>query len=78
MNSICTIVIIIKKYFKELIITYVHKCFLKVYLLTYQLFFFKEIFIIMITISVNVQGVKSLGGHFACLCRGFDFYEVFL
>ena len=25
---------------------------------------------------VSVQGVQSLGGHFACLCRGFDFYEV--
>ena len=25
---------------------------------------------------VSVQGVKSLGGHFACLCRGFKFYEV--
>jgi hypothetical protein len=25
---------------------------------------------------VSVQGVKSLGGHFACLCREFDFYEV--
>ena len=25
---------------------------------------------------VSVQGVKSLGGHFACLCRGLDFYEV--
>ena len=24
---------------------------------------------------VSVQGVKSSGGHFACLCRGFDFYE---
>ena len=23
-----------------------------------------------------VQGVKSLGGYFACLCRGFEFYEV--
>jgi hypothetical protein len=22
---------------------------------------------------VSVQGVKSLGGHFACLCRGVDF-----
>ena len=22
------------------------------------------------------QGVKSLGGHFACLCWGFEFYEV--
>ena len=25
---------------------------------------------------VSVQGVKSLGGHFACLCRGFESYEV--
>ena len=25
---------------------------------------------------VSVQGVESLGGHFACLCREFDFYEV--
>ena len=25
---------------------------------------------------VSAQGVKSLGGHFACLCRGFAFYEV--
>ena len=25
---------------------------------------------------VSVQGVKSLGGHFACLCRGFEFYEL--
>ena len=24
----------------------------------------------------SVQGVQSLGGHFACLCRGFVFYEV--
>jgi hypothetical protein len=23
-----------------------------------------------------VQGVELLGGHFACLCRGIDFYEV--
>ena len=22
---------------------------------------------------VSVQGVKSLGSHFACLCRGFEF-----
>ena len=29
-----------------------------------------------IIIRVSVQGVKSLGGHFACLCRGFEFYEV--
>ena len=25
---------------------------------------------------VSVQGVKSFGGHFACLCRGFEFYGV--
>ena len=25
---------------------------------------------------VSVQGVKSLGGHFAYLCWEFDFYEV--
>jgi hypothetical protein len=25
---------------------------------------------------VIVKGVKSLGGHFACLCQGFEFYEV--
>ena len=25
---------------------------------------------------VRFQGVKSLGGHFASLCREFDFYEV--
>ena len=30
----------------------------------------------MITAVSSVQGVKSLGGHFVCLCRGFDFYEV--
>ena len=27
-------------------------------------------------IRVSVQGVKSHGGYFACLCRGVDFYEV--
>ena len=27
-------------------------------------------------ITVSVQGVKSLGGHFACLCRGFEYHEV--
>ena len=25
---------------------------------------------------VSIQRVKSLGGHFACLFRGVDFYEV--
>ena len=29
----------------------------------------------MSIIRVSVEGVKSLGGHFACLCRGFEFYE---
>ena len=33
-------------------------------------------FLVTIIVRVSVQGVKSLGGHFACLCRGFDFYEV--
>ena len=28
-----------------------------------------------VEVRVIVQGVKSLGGHFACLCRGFEFYE---
>ena len=28
------------------------------------------------TTRVSVQGVKSLGEHFACLCRVFEFYEV--
>ena len=27
-------------------------------------------------IRVSVQGVKSLGGPFACLCQGFEFHEV--
>ena len=25
---------------------------------------------------VSIRGVISLGGHFACLCRAFEFYEV--
>ena len=29
-----------------------------------------------VSARVSVCGVKSLGDHFACLCRGFDFYEV--
>ena len=37
---------------------------------------FLKLFYLCITTSVSVQGVKSLGGHFACLCRDFDFYEV--
>ena len=35
-------------------------------------FFFKS----RSSTRVSVQGVKSLGGHFASLCRGFEFYEV--
>ena len=30
----------------------------------------------MLGTRVSVQGVESLGGHFATICRGFDFYEV--
>ena len=33
-------------------------------------------FKVWISYRVSVQGVKSLGGHFACLCRGFEFSEV--
>ena len=25
---------------------------------------------------VSLQGVESLGGHIACFCQGYDFYEV--
>ena len=25
---------------------------------------------------VSIQGVQSLGGHFACLCWEFDFHEI--
>ena len=31
---------------------------------------------ILIVVKVSVQGVKSLGSHFACLCHVFEFYEV--
>ena len=30
----------------------------------------------LVYIRSSIQGVKSLGGHFACLCRESDFYEV--
>ena len=33
-------------------------------------------FQVWVSSRVSVQGVKSLGGHFACLCQGFEFYEV--
>ena len=33
-------------------------------------------FQVWVSSRVSVQGVKSLGGHFACLCQEFDFYEV--
>jgi hypothetical protein len=35
----------------------------------------KLLYLCLLT-RVSVQGVKSLGGHFACLCQGFDFNEV--
>ena len=31
---------------------------------------------IQVVTRVSVQGVKSLGSHFACLYRGFELYEV--
>ena len=33
-------------------------------------------YLLTLTFRVSVQGVKSLCGHFACLCRGFEFYEL--
>ena len=30
----------------------------------------------LFAVRVSVQGVKSLGGHFAWLCWRVDFYEV--
>ena len=33
-------------------------------------------FPVWVKFRVSVQGVKSLGGHFACLWRGIDFYDV--
>ena len=42
-----------------------------------QNFFSKMFFQIFWNLHrVSVQGVKSLGGHFACSCQGFDFYEI--
>ena len=45
-----------------------------------QIMFFKKSppldFTRRILPKVRVQGVKSLRGHFACLCREFGFYEV--
>ena len=41
-----------------------------------SLFAFKTHYCATAKVRVSVQGVKSLGSHFACLCRGFDFYEV--
>ena len=35
-----------------------------------------KVFMNSIEYRVSVQGVKSLGGHFACLCRGFGFSKV--
>ena len=31
---------------------------------------------ILAAVRVSVQGVKSLGSHFECLCQGFEFYEI--
>ena len=33
-------------------------------------------FSFIVSSKVSVQGVKSPGGHYACLCQGFEFYEV--
>ena len=36
---------------------------------------FERRLLLKVESRVSVQGVKSLGGHFACLCWDFDFYE---
>ena len=36
----------------------------------------KKVDVLGVRSRVSVQGAKSLGGHFAYLCRGFEFYEV--
>ena len=47
--------------------------------LTFEFTLYSEVYCFQYcctVVRVSVQGVKSLSGHFACLCRGFDFYEV--
>ena len=41
-----------------------------------KLDFIPDLAFLRLLFRVSVQGVKSVGGHFACLCRGFGFYEV--
>ena len=41
---------------------------------TWKIFF--QILCVSQKVRVSVQGVKSLGNNFACLCRGYEFYEV--
>ena len=35
---------------------------------------FNSFICLSVKTRVSIRGVKSLGGHFACLCRGFDSY----
>ena len=47
--------------------------------LTFEFTLYSEVYCFQYcctVVRVSVQVVKSLSGHFACLCRGFDFYEV--
>ena len=39
----------------------------------------RDVFIgpISVRLKVSVQGVVALGGYFATLCQGVDFYETF-
>ena len=48
-------------------------CWLVSFILSFSVIL-KEVF--SIYYRVSVQGVKSLGGHFACICQELDFYEV--
>ena len=47
--------------------------------LTFEFTLYSEVYCFQYcctVVRVSVQGVQSLSSHFACLCRGFDFYEV--
>ena len=52
------------------------KCILNMVKIEYNFMETFKFHLVVVCSRVNVQGVKSLGGHFACLCREFDFYEV--
>ena len=52
------------------------KCILNMVKIEYNFMETFKFHLVVVCSRVNVQGVKSLGGHFASLCREFDFYKV--